>query len=321
MNERELRDGRQVFRSRGELTDALHRELAATVRWLVFAANLPTSMSPYGKWDAEAADELLQAWLEERLLRGHLQALLDRSRTPDAFHRLARRSLRQWLLNHRRRSYSQNLYSRLQVLLDAPPFVRRQAAARPQDTWWTLDSAPDATLFAGPERELDSVAWSLGDFELLRYSEREKLSPLLSAPDLQRFAEGLLTGTGCAVTLGMMLRALRNRFGLEEPRDEPLDAPERGLPLAAPDAVAEDAVLLEHAKSVLEELTERQRDVLMGTRAGETLEQLAARHGCAVATVHNERRRIANAVERVSENTAERDALLKSVGDVLYERQ
>ena len=287
MNERELRDGAQVLRARGEVTDALRRELEAVVRWLVFAANLPTSMSPYGKWDDEAAEELLQAWLEERLLRGHLQALLDRARTPDALRRLAKRSLRQWLLNHRRRSYSQNLYLRLQKLLDDPPFVRRQEAARPQDTWWTLESAPNAPLFAKPERELESVAWSLGDFELLRYSEREKLSPLLSAADLRRFAEGLLRRTGCALTLGMMLRALRHRFGLDEPAHEPLDRPERELALAAADAVAEGAVIRRQAKAVLEELAQRQRDVLLGTRAGETLEQLAARHRCAVATIHD----------------------------------
>lgn len=321
MNAQELTAGRAALRGTGEVTQPVQAELRSVARWLVYAANLPSSLSPYGRWDEEAVGEILQGWYEERLLRGHLQGILDRARTPDAFRRLARRSLRQWLLNQRQRSYSQNLFARVRALLEGgPPFVQRQSGTRPQDSWWTLETAADAPLFARPERELLSAAWGLGDFELLRYTERHKLSPLLSHDDLVRFVVGLLTATGEALTLGMISRALRDRFGLDDLVELPLDDPGEGLVLASPDAVAERVVLREQAKAAADELTPRQIDVLLGTRAGETMETLASRHGCAIATIYNEQRRVAKVVERLSENASERDELLKTLSDLLYER-
>jgi len=317
MTEAELRSAREAVR-RGEITESLERELAAIVRWLVFAANLPASISPYGAWDDEAARELLQAWTEEKLLRGGLPQLLERARTPDAFRRLARRSLRHWVLNQRRRSQSQNLYARLRELLAEPSFAMRQDAGRPQDVWWTLASSLDAPLYAGTETQLLSIAWGLGDFELLRYSERNKLSPLLSAKDIQQFVEGLMRESGSALRLSDLMATMRGRFGLDDVVVEELD-PE-ALPLASEDALADEVALRTLAEAVINELTERQRDVLLGTRAQERLEDMAARHGCAIATIHNEQRRIGAAVERLSENRDERDALLKTAGDLLYER-
>ena len=98
---------------------------------------------------------------------------------------------------------------------------------------------------------------------------------------------------------------------------ESLD-PEK-VALASPNAVADDVVMRSTAAAVIDDLTERQRDVVLGTRAEERLEDIAVRHGCSIATIHNEQRRIGAVVERYSENRAERDALLKTVGDLLYQ--
>jgi hypothetical protein len=286
---------------------------------LVFRGNLPTSLSPYGSWDDEAIEEILQGWLERRLLRGGLLAILDRAVTPAGFRRLAERSLRQWLLNERERSYSQNLYARMARMLeeDEEVFHLRQQESRPQDVWWTTRAARDANLFSGAERDLASAAWSLGDFALLRHNEQERLSPLLSGEDIRRFVIGMFEATGCALTLNQLTGALKLRFDLRAPVFEALPADDELV--VGSDRVADDAVLRDTAKTVLGELTARQADVLLGTRAGESLDSLAQRHSCSPATIYNEQRRIASIVLRYSENNNERDRLLKIAGDLLYE--
>lgn len=199
----------------GWVIEELRRVADALVRY----GHLPASMSPYGNWDEEATDELLQGWLEGKLLRGDLRALADRARTPAAFRRLAERSLRHWLLNQRERSQAQNLFGRIARLLeeDQETFKLAQPAERKQDGWWTLVSAPEAEPFSGSDRELIAAAWSLGDFVMVRFSsEQAKLSPLLSGPDLHRFVVGMLEATGRSLTLTLLQRALRDRFDLGE---------------------------------------------------------------------------------------------------------
>lgn len=299
--------------------DWLVEQLRLVAQTLVRHGNLPVSLSPYGNWDEEAAAEIFQGWMEGRLLRsGGLLALLSRASSPSSLRRLAQRNLRQWLANQAQRSQSQNLYRRMNRLLrQQDGFVERHPASRPQDVFWTTAELGDAELFAGPERELAPLAWSLGEFALLRFTSSH-ISPLLSEPDLERFIVGMIETAGRAMTLSQLMAALRLRFALEEPYEADLDqAPAEAV--ALPGDQAEALALRDAAWAVIAELLPRQADVLLGKRAGESLETLAERHGCGLTTIDNELRRIGTIIAAHVSDDAERDRLTTLVGDMLFE--
>jgi hypothetical protein len=317
MTEARLRELRTLVRA-GELPVDLMDELRSVALRLARLRLLPRSFAPYGRWDDEAAGEAFGAWYTDRLLaQGHLQAILDRSRTPGAFRRLAERSLRQHLLAARDRSQAHNVYKRVVALLaEGGRFVRVREAVRPNDRWYALDAA--AEPWNGSERELAAAAWALGDFRLIRYrAAAAKLSPVLEAAELERFTAGLIEQLRGALTPALIMRALSVRFDLGGIELESLDQTEAG---SGPATVAEEAELLlrDTARQVLADLTPRQAAVLRGAVADETVAAMAERLRCAVGTIVNEQRRIGDVVTRFSADDDERDRLLNIVADLLY---
>lgn len=317
MTEARLRELRRIVRE-GETPRDLVDELRDVARRLARLRLLPPSFAPYGHWDDEAAEDAFGAWYAERLLgQGHLQALLDRARTPGGFRRLAERSLRQHLLAAKDRSQAQNLYRRVVALLDdGDRFVRVRDAARPQDRWYGLVS--DAQPWAGAERELAAHAWALGDFTVIRYrAAAAKLSPVLETAELEHFAIGLMDRLGGALTPALVMRALSMRFDLGTAELRSLDAPEMW---PEPEVGAEEGELLlrDTARYVLAGLSPRQAAVLHATIDEEPVATMAARLGCSTGTIVNEQRRIGRVVTRFSADVEERDRLLNIVADLIY---
>lgn len=316
MTEARLRELRRIVRT-GKLPADLVEELRSVALRLARLRLLPPSFAPYGQWDDEAAAEVFAAWYTDRLLgQGHLQALLDRARTPGAFRRLAERSLRQHLMASKDRSQVHNLYKRLIAVLDeGVRFVRIQDAMRPQDRWYSPNAAAEPWL--GPERLLVANAWALGDFNVIRYrAGAAKLSPVLEVSELERFTVGLMEGVGGALTPTLVMRALTLRFDLGEVVLESLA--ESGP--SAPGTGADDAefLLRDVAHQVLAQLSPRQAAVLLATVAEEPVAAMAERLGCAAGTIINEQRRIGSVVERFSADEDDRGRLLNIVADLLY---
>jgi hypothetical protein len=317
VTEQQLRAERRSLRDGRDPSPEILKLLRDVVHWMV-RGGLPLSYSPYGSWNDEAEEDLFQGWMTDRLVTGGLLSMVDRARTAGALRRMAELSLRQWLLNQRTRSQAQNLYWRLRDLLAKDEqFVRVRDAHREADSSWALADAPDAGDWTGDDRRLLSVAWSLGDFEVVRYKpEAKKLSPLLSTPELTRFAAGMLSACG-RLTLAQLVRALELRFDLvgidvgdldavEEPKQPQLD-------------VDEEVVLGQTVAAIMSQLTRRQAQVVLETRAELTLDEMAEALGCSPATISNEQRRIAALVDRHSETDDERNLLLRMLGDALYE--
>jgi hypothetical protein len=320
MKQVEFARAKEAFEQDQTVTRPLLDELATVAGYLIKNGHLPASFGPYGQWDQEAADELLGEWVGEKLLRaGGLAAIFDSARTPKAFRGLAQRSLRQFVLNRRERTQSQNLYERSRDLLGADDrFVVVQDTARPQDILWGLAADPPRAAFSGGDRELGGIAYSLGDFELIRYkNSATKLSPLLSGPELTRFIEKMIVAVG-PLTLTSIMRALELRFDLAPVAFDSLqeeDPPEPVTYLS----VEEEVVLREVGLASVAELTERQSRVLLGRRAEVTVESLAEEMGCSVGTVANEEKSIARILRRYCDGADEEAELLKKVGDLLYE--
>lgn len=321
MTEQELHNARRALRERGELDEAVLTELRAVAAAMTRPGMLPPSYAPYGVWNAEATEELFQDWLAGRLLNGALQSLLDRARAPAALRSMAERSLRQWMLNRRARSQSQNLYTRTSELLrdHEEVFVCVRPARRAADAWWALRGDEGVPEWSRDDDALVSVAYALGDFAVVRYrADADKLAPVLSSPDLRRFVEGLLRQAAARLTLGHIARAMQRRFGLEPIAIDSLEALEEPEQPSTP-AIDQAVVLAATVRAIIAELTARQAAVLLATRAGATWDDMAGEHGCSPTTISNEQRRIGTIVTRHAEDDAERDMLLRMSGDALYE--
>ena len=320
MKQVELARAREAFERDGEVTRLLLGELEKIAGFLISGAHLPPSYAPYGRWDAEAAREVLGEWVAEKLLAGGgLAALFDVTTTPRSFRTLAERSLHQFVLNRRRRSQSQNLYERARkILAEDERFLIVRDAVRRQDVVWGLRADPPRPAFPGGERELGAFAYSLGEFELIRYKDTAaKLAPLLSSTELTRFIEGMIAAAG-PLSLSSLMQALELRFdlapvGLDSLQDD--DPPEPVTRLT----VEEEVVLRQSALGAIAELSGRQSRVLLGRRAEVTVEALAQELDCSVGTIANEEKAIAAVLRRHCDGAEEERELLKIVSDLLYE--
>ncbi|MDX6690502.1 MAG: hypothetical protein QOG15_1959 [Solirubrobacteraceae bacterium] len=322
MTERDLIDARQALRAGAPVPQPVLEELRSAVAGLVRSRSLPPSYAPYGVWNVEAEDDVFQGWFADRLVaRGKLQALLDRARTPAALRRMAEKSVRQWLLNQRARTQSQNLYARAgELLLGDDRFVCARREERASRSSWTLRDAEQEDEWAGSDDQLVSIGYALGDFEIVRYrGDAKKLAPVLNNDDLGRFIEGLLATCKARLTLSAIARTLKTVFMLDDVIVEPLDNvlhPQH----PGPDP-GEQVVLMADVRAIIAELTARQSNVLLAARAGIPWETTAAELNCSAATVINEHRRIGRIIERFAANDGERDLLLRMTGDALYEGQ
>lgn len=230
MTNAEYREIRRRYREADALDPRLAAELRQIASRLVRYGGLPSAYAPYRVWDEEAEEEVFLSWYAGRLAKeGQLQALLDRAATIEGFRGLGERSLRQHVLNQRERSQVQNLYARTaQLLREDDDFVEFVPAARPQDVWWGLAAWSAPAQFTGRENDLFAAAWSLGDFEIIRYkADAKKLAPVLAAPELKRFVAGLLGAVAALLTLSLFARVFEQRFDLGAMQLDSLDEEDR----------------------------------------------------------------------------------------------
>ncbi|MBS1881494.1 MAG: hypothetical protein JSS97_00890 [Actinobacteria bacterium] len=317
MTDARLRELRQRVRA-GELPDDLLAELKDVARSLSRRRLLPPSFAPYGVWNEEAAEEVFSSWYMEKLLgRGQLQALLDRAGSDSALRALAGRSLRQHLINAHDRSQSHNLYRRLVDVLGGDRFELRREAKRFGDRWFAMPEAPDDLApWTGDDRALAALAWSLGDFNVIRYgASSKKLSPVLDSNELERFAAGLTERAHALISPDVVMRALVIRFDLDETLPRSTD--EISTPIVETRSPEEDILLRDTARSIVADLTTRQREILRRT-GEETVADLAESLGCSVGTIVNEQRRIGAGFSHLSADAEERDRLLKIGADLVY---
>jgi DNA-binding CsgD family transcriptional regulator len=320
MTANRLRMLRRLYRERNEIPPDLLQELRGHVQRLVYRRLLPPIYAPHGQWNEEAVDEVLQGWMEVRLVgNGQLQKLLDEAATPAAFAWLAETSLRHYLLDSKERSQAGNLFGRLVKLLDENEdgdFILVADARRSQDRAWGLSHWKSPGSFDGSDDKLASEAFALGDFNVIRYkATAKKLSPVLDHLELARFVKGLLGRVGAALTVAQMMVAIVRRFDLGEPVFTEFEEVSDELSVPAD----EQLELKETALALVVELTERQLEILIWTERGETIKALAKRLNCSAGTIFNDQREIGRKIDRFCVNDQERLLLLNKVLDLAFE--
>jgi hypothetical protein len=308
VNENDYTNARAAVIAREEPPVALLEECRRIVGLLVRTSGLPRHYSPYGVWSEEAIAEVTADWIATRLVeRGQLLAMMQRSPVLSVFRRMAETSVRQHLIDSLKRSQASNLFRRVGTLLHEDDRFAETAAG--SGVWCLAEGTREP--FAGEDRDLAALGFSLGDFHVIRYeTDARKLSPLLESGELGRFVAGLLKGG--AMDAGTIVRALKLRFAIEEPAgEEELDA-DQGDRGAGPEA---EVLREELATATLAELSGRQAEILVGIDAGISGEDLAASLGCSTGTISHERRQIEDILARLG---ADAEPVLKLVLDALF---
>lgn len=310
MNEAEYLVARAAVLAGDDPPAALLDDCRSRVELLIYNAGLPQQYSPYGHWSPEAIDEVYADWVAVRLVgRGQLRAMLQRAPALPIFRRMAETSVRQHLIDGLKRSQAKNLYERITRLLAGGRF---SGSGSGTGRLWRLADGP-AAPFDGDDRRLLGVAWALGEFKVIRYDlAARRLSPLLEAPELERFVTGMLRAG--AMTAGTILQAMRLRFGFEE--DELPGELDDALQAAGHRSPEEAPVIAELVTWTLAELSERQAKVLMGLAREVSGRELAVQLGCSTGTISHERSRIADILARLGADTPE---VLKHVLDALFQ--
>jgi DNA-binding CsgD family transcriptional regulator len=306
----EYRRARAEVLAGAEPSPELLADCKQTARLMIKTSGLPTHYSPLGVWSEEAIEEAFADFAAERLLgRGQLLAMLQRAPAQPVFRRMLETALRQDLIDRLERSQSANLYARVnQLLADAGRYT--SSGSGPGRLWQLRDGT--AAPFTGDDRALAALAWSLGEFTIIRYKpDARKLSPLLDSNELTRFLDGLLAAN--ATDIATICRALKLRF--------PLDDPAQAEPLApdiAADTIGADPLQTvmrrEATTAALAELTGRQLQVLLGDDRGESTRELAVRLHCSTGTISHERGRIVEVLARLG---GDAPCVLKEILDAL----
>jgi hypothetical protein len=305
-------EARQAMLAGAEPPSELLAECRRVAGLMIRTASLPAHYSPLGVWSEEAIEEAFADFTTERLIgRGQLLAMLQRAPVPPVFRRMLETALRQHLIDRLERSQSANLYGRIAQLLEEHDAYT--ATGSGSGRLWQLTDCP-SDPFNGDDRALASLAFSLGEFTVIRYQpDARKLSPLLDTDELTRFLDGLLASG--AMSLATIMRALKLRFSL----DDPAAAGELDPDTRAAGGLGEDPqqILLrrEAATAALAELSDRQTEVLIGIERKETTRELALRLRCSTGTISHERAQLAQVLARTG---AEDPEVLKEILDALF---
>ena len=180
MTESEFTQARSAVLARKEPPPPLLEECRRIVALMVRTSGLPPHYSPYGIWSQEAIEEVLAGWAERRLIgRGQLLAIMQRAPALPVFRRMAETSVRQYLIDSRKRSQAANLHDRVRELLVEDQRFAKEGSG--SGALWRFEGG-ESEPFTKADRDLAALAWSLGDFKVIRYDpEAKKLSPFLNA--------------------------------------------------------------------------------------------------------------------------------------------
>jgi len=232
------------------------------------------------QWSPELLEDVLQDWVEDRLVRrGDLAAMMASAASLPSLRRALTTSFSQHLINKRRRSSASNLFKRTQAVLETGAEFRKVGVApRAAQQEWALSSSPNAGASPLEMRDLIQIANSMTDDELkvIRYGpESLKSSPILREPQLKDFLRALLGAAGGSLSLERIAMVMNRRFNLVGPIQVDLtgrlEAPQR--------SVSGEAALEDLAGSVIARLGVRPIDLIRRLQETEDLKVAAAAAG------------------------------------------
>jgi hypothetical protein len=231
-------------------------------------------------WSPELLEDVLQDWVEDRLVRrGGLAAMMASAATLPSLRKALTTSFRQHLINRRRRSSASNLFKRTQEMLETGAEFRKVGVApqAPQQEWG-LRTVPNVEPSPLEMRDLIQIAYSMTNDELkvTHYGpESLKSSPILREPQLKEFLLALLSAAGGSLSLERIAKVMNHRFNLVGATQveliEQLEASQR--------SVAGEAAIEDLAGSVIARLGIKPLDLIRRLQATDDLKVAAVAAG------------------------------------------
>lgn len=311
---------RRRFRAEGVIDADLYGLLRRLARVVVFGGRLAPAYSPTGRWDAEAIEEALHDWISSRLLQTNaLLAAFDLAPHPRPFLASLEQNFRHHLENARERGELGNLIARTgELLREDPGFTDFIPRRRTSETWWGLSGWSEPDPWQGSDETLLSLAFSLGEVPIFRYSQSvERASPVLSTATLRQFLTDLLTAAGALLTIAHLAVLYRRRFDLGPPIAVELEGSE-GEEVAGEEAEApEEEWVAGAATALAAELSERQLGAILASHRGLTLEEIGAELGVSRGTADNALRSAGPLIDKHCVDGVTRGLILEKLLDSL----
>lgn len=294
-----------------KLHNALERIVRATTH------EYPASeYSRAGTWNREAQEDLLQDWVEKRLLgRGDLGVILNKYSTLPAVRRALTTSLSQLIINQRRRSSAANLHKRIRKMLETEPSFQFISGG-----WTHVADAHNEPMQLSLS-ELTAIAFELSDDDLqvVRYGPTSlKSSPILRESKLREFLVHVLGRIQGSIPLADLMDVFRMRFNLHALDDVELDerTPQRE---PGPDAEAQAALLV---RMVYRRLTSTERHLARAYYgAAEDLAEAAKASGATEETIFEAIRKAIEIISDWVESADEAEHLMRLLSESLFEEE
>ena len=308
----------------GWLWPWLSEVLGTYIRARLVRRYRPTLYSPSGQWDAEGIADLVNGFIVERgIERSVIQTALRVADTSAHATRYVERALHNYAISGRVRSLADNIFRRLQEVLEQDPELQRLAgigsrAAYGDESW--RDDTPPALLDNGLaviDRFFPSdVPWQ-------HYRSEDRQSPRISSEDLRRIARALIRGSGRLLTAHQIMRLIEARFDLRHEEEVELEEDETAFSLVTPRSPLEELVVEELARQVISGLSARQRKIFrlwVGQEPPLNVRQIADRLRVSKSLVSNEQHKIALMLRRLHLTGAEEQTqVLRVVDRILLE--
>jgi DNA-binding NarL/FixJ family response regulator len=269
-------------------------------------------------------EEILGGWIEGRLARGRLAAMIDMARSVRALRAIAAQDLQQYAKDERRGELPTRLFKRLDKILHTSTerFQVMVPSKKRGSTYWTLASRPASAIFSEREQELRAHVFAIGLTILPEDPDAEKQTQFLSATELRRYAYQMLERTARGLSLDQLVLGLVQTYGLkpalQELADEDLldDHPFAGerehIPTGDPPEPPDSKATLA-AQALIDALTPCQIQLLKLLHAGQdTQADIAGQLGCSQATISSEKSAIAAALSKCAADREQQIAVIST---------
>lgn len=309
---------RHEFNSDREIGPQLYALLWRIVR--AIASQYPPAVySPSGSWDESTLRDLLHDWIAQRLLRGDLELLLNSAMDRRRLEAQLVTSLRQLLINGRRRDSALNLYKRTLAMLQDDMHFEPMDNATAAMRQWRLVGTDHTQPTAETLGDLVRIAYELSDEDLAveRWGSHSlKSSPILRQPQLLRFLLHLFAEADGTLDAARIADVMQHRFSLA--RQRVVELPEA---LSANDPPVDLRIAAEDvAQSVLSTLRPQDHEALIALQNSDWVVSRAAKTlGSSEGRVSGARERLAARISDYADDEQEAREILRIVLESLFQ--
>lgn len=197
-------------------------------------------------------DDVVQEFFVDRI-QAMTAMLLAQATSDDAFGRLVRRSVQNWMIDQARKTGTGPLRRAIEKVLDESPQFERVPTGIAGAGRWRLTHT-DGEPWGGDTGQLIAVAWAVPNVRVPKWSSSSRRPPVADRASLVAIAHAILQQAGGSLETAQLVHVFCQRFAasldpivvsLDERLDEDPDEDAAGTDLPSETASPEEAVIAE----------------------------------------------------------------------------